>query len=85
MSLISHTTFCLHIIVKFNKPHLAGQYVRYADGPTATQYLKVVHDALRLSVNYYNTAGDLLQQLNYSSADVAEYKCENVCEPKSKK
>lgn len=76
-----HATCCLEVTVRFNKPHLQGQVINRSSGPTATDYVRVEHDALRLSVNFCNANGRVLQQLNFNSNDVVEYNCENVCSP----
>jgi hypothetical protein len=80
---MKHTTSCLSVFVRFNKAHLQGQHIRVSNGPTATQYIRVEHDAIRVSLSFCNAAGMVLRELSFSSADVVEIDCENVCQPTS--
>jgi hypothetical protein len=82
---MKHTTCCLSVFVRFNKAHLQGQHVRVSNGPTATQYIRVEHDAIRVSLSFCNAAGMVLRELSFSSPDVVELDCENVCEPEAER
>lgn len=75
---MQHTTECLEVTVRFNKPAFQGQAIRYTHGPTGCQFLRVVHDALRLSVQFINSADQVIHAINFNSNDVLEHACENV-------
>jgi hypothetical protein len=43
---MSHTIKCLSVTVRFNKPHMQAQAIRFSDGPDASIVIQVVHDDL---------------------------------------
>lgn len=75
---MQHVTECQEVTVRFNRPSFQGQAIRYTHGPTGSQILRVVHDALRLSVKFINNVGQVIHEINFNSNDVLEYACENV-------
>lgn len=75
---MKHQLKCQTVTVRFNRPHMQGQVINVSNGPTATQYIEVEQDAVRLAIHFKNAHDMTLRTIAFNNNDVTEHDCEGV-------
>lgn len=70
------TIRCLEVVIRFVSPNHQAVSIRFSQGDSRAQHLKIENDGAQLLIKFVDKDDDSVQQIVYNFAQVLEYSCE---------